>query len=112
MVSSVAGMHGYPGLSVSCATKHAIEGVAQVRNNLQSDSDTHDKGAPPLLKSRAGHILIVSRAAGLHGYPGLSVYCATKHAIEGLICKLIATRIQRRYCCFLRREQAAYLWIR
>ena len=21
--------------------------------------------------------------AGLYGYPGLSVYCATKHAIEG-----------------------------
>ena len=25
----------------------------------------------------------VSSVAGLYGYPGLSVYCASKHAVEG-----------------------------
>lgn len=38
----------------------------------------------PLLKAGQGRILNVSSVAGLYGYPGLSVYCATKHAIEGL----------------------------
>jgi hypothetical protein len=42
------------------------------------------KACLPLLKSGAGRILMVSSVAGMHGYPGLSVYCATKHAIEGL----------------------------
>jgi NADP-dependent 3-hydroxy acid dehydrogenase YdfG len=80
----VAGMHGYPGLSVYCATKHAIEGLAQVRVNLQTYSVTRGKGVQPLLKSGAGCILMVSSVAGMQGYPGLSVYFATKHAIEGL----------------------------
>ncbi|XP_023328709.1 D-beta-hydroxybutyrate dehydrogenase, mitochondrial [Eurytemora carolleeae] len=38
----------------------------------------------PLLKNAKGRIINVSSVAGLHGYPGLSVYCATKHALEGL----------------------------
>lgn len=42
------------------------------------------KACLPLLKRGAGRVLMVSSVAGLHGYPGLSVYCATKHAIEGL----------------------------
>jgi len=40
----------------------------------------------PLLKHCQGEgarVLNVSSVAGLYGYPGLSVYCATKHAIEG-----------------------------
>jgi len=38
----------------------------------------------PLLKSAQGRVINVSSVAGLHGYPGLSVYCASKHALEGL----------------------------
>jgi len=38
----------------------------------------------PLLKSTQGRVLNVSSVGGLHGYPGLSVYCATKHALEGI----------------------------
>jgi len=38
----------------------------------------------PLLKSAQGRIINVSSVAGLHGYPGLSAYCSSKHAIEGL----------------------------
>jgi len=38
----------------------------------------------PLLKRCQGRLLMVSSVAGVYGYPGLSVYCATKHAVEGL----------------------------
>ena len=31
----------------------------------------------------SGRIVNVSSVAGLYGYPGLSVYCASKHALEG-----------------------------
>jgi len=35
-VSSVAGLYGYPGLSVYCATKHALEGIsAAIRHELK-----------------------------------------------------------------------------
>lgn len=39
----------------------------------------------PLLKRNltGSRVVNVSSVAGLYGYPGLSVYCATKHAIEG-----------------------------
>lgn len=37
----------------------------------------------PLLKAGEGRIINVSSVAGLYGYPGLSIYCATKHAMEG-----------------------------
>ena len=41
------------------------------------------KLALPLVKRAGGRVLNVSSVAGLYGYPGLSVYCATKHALEG-----------------------------
>ena len=37
----------------------------------------------PLLKKGNGRLVNVSSVAGIYGYPGLSVYCATKHAMEG-----------------------------
>lgn len=37
----------------------------------------------PLIKATQGRIINVSSVAGLYGYPGLSVYSATKHALEG-----------------------------
>jgi len=42
------------------------------------------KNCLPLLKTGQGRVINVSSVGGLHGYPGLSVYCATKHALEGL----------------------------
>ena len=35
-----------------------------------------------------GRIINVSSVAGLYGYPGLSTYCATKHAMEAVSCVL------------------------
>jgi len=42
------------------------------------------QAAIPALRQRKGHILNLSSMAGLVGIPGMSVYCAAKHAVEGL----------------------------
>lgn len=39
---------------------------------------------PVLRRQRAGHLINISSIAGVTGFDGASVYCATKHAIEGL----------------------------
>lgn len=39
---------------------------------------------PVLRQQRAGHIINISSIAGVTGFDGASVYCATKYAIEGL----------------------------
>lgn len=39
---------------------------------------------PVLRQQRSGHIINISSIAGLTGFDGASVYCATKYAIEGL----------------------------
>lgn len=43
------------------------------------------RAALPVLRSqRAGHVINISSIAGVTGFDGASVYCATKYAIEGL----------------------------
>ncbi len=39
---------------------------------------------PGMLASGSGHIVNMASAAGLIGQPGMSTYCATKHAVVGL----------------------------
>lgn len=47
------------------------------------------RAALPLLRrQRGGHIVNISSIAGLTGFDGASVYCATKYAIEGLSASL------------------------
>ena len=41
-------------------------------------------GLPLQISLISGRIVNVSSVAGLYGYPGLSAYCATKHAIEAV----------------------------
>lgn len=43
---------------------------------------------PVLRKQRAGHIINIASIAGVTGFDGASVYCATKYAIEGLSASL------------------------
>lgn len=54
--------------------------------------DTNIKGllyatryiAPLMVARRSGHIINISSIAGKEAYPNGNVYCATKHAVEGL----------------------------
>lgn len=43
---------------------------------------------PVLRRQRAGHIINISSIAGVTGFNGSSVYCATKFAVEGLSASL------------------------
>lgn len=43
---------------------------------------------PVLRRQRAGHVINISSIAGVTGFNGASVYCATKFAIEGLTSSL------------------------
>lgn len=38
---------------------------------------------PIMRRQRSGHILTISSIAGIEGFEGSSVYCATKHAVSG-----------------------------
>ncbi|SFD31913.1 SDR family NAD(P)-dependent oxidoreductase [Massilia yuzhufengensis] len=47
------------------------------------------RAALPVLRGqRAGHVINISSIAGVTGFDGASVYCATKYAIEGLSASL------------------------
>jgi NAD(P)-dependent dehydrogenase (short-subunit alcohol dehydrogenase family) len=39
---------------------------------------------PQMRAQRSGHVVNFSSSAGIIGIPGVSVYCAAKHAVEGL----------------------------
>ncbi len=43
---------------------------------------------PAMRRQRGGHIMNISSIAGLTGFDGASVYCASKYAIEGLTASL------------------------
>src|SRR4051794_9413226 len=38
---------------------------------------------PAMRRQRAGHVVNISSVAGIRGGPGGSLYCASKHAVEG-----------------------------
>jgi 3-oxoacyl-[acyl-carrier protein] reductase len=38
---------------------------------------------PGMVKRKSGSVIVVSSQAGVNGYPGETVYCATKHAQVG-----------------------------
>lgn len=42
------------------------------------------RAAIPALRASKGHIVNFSSMAGMVGIPGMSIYCAAKHAVEGL----------------------------
>lgn len=55
----------------------------QIETNLIGLIETTQAVLPHMLAQRAGHVVNVSSIAGLLGVPGLSVYNATKFAVNG-----------------------------
>jgi len=43
---------------------------------------------PVMRRQRAGHVINISSVAGVIGFDGAAVYCATKYAVEGLTASL------------------------
>ena len=56
----------------------------QIDVNLRGVIHGVKAAAPRMRERRAGHIVIVSSAAGRMAQPGAATYCATKHALVGL----------------------------
>ena len=71
-------------------------GLNKIQNGVLKDweemIDTNVKGLlyvskeviPIMLKRKSGHIINVGSIAGHEVYPGGNVYCATKHAVDGI----------------------------
>ncbi|MFC2093766.1 SDR family NAD(P)-dependent oxidoreductase [Bacteroidota bacterium] len=71
-------------------------GLNKIQNGVLKDweemIDTNVKGLlyvskeviPFMLKRKSGHIINVGSIAGHEVYPGGNVYCATKHAVDGI----------------------------
>jgi len=53
---------------------------------------THN-ALPSMIEKRRGTIIGISSNAGSHGVPGKSAYCASKHAVEGLM-KTVAEEVR------------------
>jgi NADP-dependent 3-hydroxy acid dehydrogenase YdfG len=50
--------------------------------NLKGTLNTAAAAVPPMIAQKSGHIFFMSSVAGRKTFKGLSVYCATKHAIS------------------------------
>ncbi|WP_374022444.1 oxidoreductase [Mycobacterium sp. HNNTM2301] len=58
---------------------------AQFETNVFGAAATVQAVLPYMRKRRAGHIMAVTSMGGLMTVPGLSAYCASKYALEGLL---------------------------
>ena len=68
----------------------AVEEVndAELRHQMETNFfgllQVTQAALPFMRKQRSGHIINVTSTSGQIGYPGLALYCASKHAVEGL----------------------------
>jgi NAD(P)-dependent dehydrogenase (short-subunit alcohol dehydrogenase family) len=60
--------------------------------NLKGTANVIRAMLPSMMEARSGVIVGFSSGAGVKGYPEISGYCASKHAIEGL-CKSLAQEV-------------------
>lgn len=58
---------------------------AQFATNVYGVAATLQAALPYMRKRRAGHLMAVTSMAGLMAVPGMSAYCASKFAVEGLL---------------------------
>lgn len=58
---------------------------AQFATNVFGVAATLQAALPYLRKRRAGHLMAVTSMGGLMAVPGMSAYCASKFAVEGML---------------------------
>lgn len=58
---------------------------AQFATNVFGVAATVQAALPYMRKRRAGHLMAVTSMGGLMAVPGMSAYCASKFAVEGLL---------------------------
>jgi NAD(P)-dependent dehydrogenase (short-subunit alcohol dehydrogenase family) len=58
---------------------------AQFATNVFGVAATLQAALPPMRQRRAGHLMAVTSMGGLMAVPGMSAYCASKFAVEGLL---------------------------
>jgi NAD(P)-dependent dehydrogenase (short-subunit alcohol dehydrogenase family) len=58
---------------------------AQFATNVFGVAATLQAALPYMRRRRAGHLMAVTSMAGLMAVPGMSAYCASKFAVEGLL---------------------------
>lgn len=58
---------------------------AQFATNVFGVAATLQSALPYMRRRRAGHLMAVTSMGGLMAVPGLSAYCASKFAVEGLL---------------------------
>lgn len=58
---------------------------AQFATNVFGVAATLQAALPYMRKRRAGHLMAVTSMGGLMAVPGMSAYCASKFAVEGLL---------------------------
>jgi len=59
------------------------EAERQFATNVFGLFDVTRAVLPAMRRQRAGHVINISSVAGIRGGPGGSLYCASKHAVEG-----------------------------
>ncbi|MDO0944197.1 oxidoreductase [Chromohalobacter israelensis] len=57
--------------------------MQQFATNVHGVFDVTRAVLPLMRARRQGHVITISSIAGIEGYAGSSVYCATKHAVSG-----------------------------
>ena len=82
-VDVVVNCAGY-GLAGALEEVNEAELRHQMETNFFGTLQVTKAALPFLRKQRHGHIFNVSSTSGVLGYPGLSLYCASKFAVEGL----------------------------
>lgn len=82
-VDVVANCAGY-GLAGALEEVSDAELRHQMETNFFGMLEVTQAALPFMRKQRRGHVFNVSSTSGILGYPGLSIYCASKFALEGL----------------------------
>ena len=74
LVIGIEKAHETPGYDVDTMLDTNVKGVLNMIRNV----------VPGMVDQKSGHVINISSIAGHEAYPGGSVYCASKHAVDAL----------------------------